>query len=199
MRNVSAQTVSAYSSEHQPVNSQETLEERETDRLKFKYSAFRQNCEKLWTSLALSILKPIEHNKTELLSKMFFMLEFEKDGSRTLRFSTNRKNPILDANGVVGYYRVVTERHKSIFPTGVAKRSWCAGPIVDHTLHSLRRFSFFYFQVVAKKADGAQAEIVERFSRQAADEFTLVLVEKSAEFSCVASQKLDHFAPADQK
>ena len=69
-------------------------------------------------------------------------------------------------------------------------RAWCAGPIADDTSHSLRNFSFFYFQVLAKRAHGAQAKTVERFARQAADECTLVLVEKSAEFSYVVFHKL---------
>ena len=60
------------------------------------------------------------------------------------------------------------------------------GPIADDTSQSFRSFSFFYFQVVTKRADGAQAKIVKRFARQSADKCTLVLVEKSAKFSCVA-------------
>ena len=68
-------------------------------------------------------------------------------------------------------------------------RASCAGSIADDTSHSLGSVSFFYFQIVAKRADGAQAECVELFARQATDKCTLVLVEKSAEFSCVALQK----------
>ena len=88
------------------------------------YCAFQQKCEKLWTSLALSILRRIEHNKTELVPKKLLMLKFQKDHSRTFCSSTNRKKSNVGANGVVGY---VTERHKSIFLTDVAKAALGAG------------------------------------------------------------------------
>ena len=128
---------------------------------------------------------------------MFFILEFQKDHVKTLRFSTSRKNPILGAKWGCWLWNWTSQINVSHWCC--QGRAWCAGPIINHTSHSVWRFSLFYFQVVAKTADGAQAKIAERFARQATDECTHTLLEKSVEFSRVTPQKLMHIAPADRQ
>ena len=64
------------------------------------HSAFRQKCEKFWTIVTLSILSKSNTIKTELLPKRLLTLEYQKDRSRTLCFSTNWQNLFLKQMGL---------------------------------------------------------------------------------------------------
>ena len=82
---------------------------------------------------------------------MFFMLEFQKDQDTS--FLHKSKKPHSGgggggANRVVGW---VTERHKSIFPTGVAKAALGAG--ADRRPHIALTSAFFVLLLSSRGED----------------------------------------------
>ena len=120
---------------------------------------------------------------------MLFMLEFQKNHSRTLRFSTNRKNPILGANGVVGY---VTERQNRPFWLVLPRPRLVRG--VDRRRHIALTAEFFGLLLSSRGEEcrwssGKDCREVFTSGRRRVHARP-VLVEKSAEFSGVAFQKL---------
>ena len=155
-----------------------------------RYSAFRQKCEIKYFRIAQHCQVWGESNtvKTALLPKMLFIVEFQKDLSRKIRFSTNRNFTILGAKGFVGY---VTERQKSIFATGVAKATLGVrgrSPTTNHTHFGvIRSFSF------KKRENGARAKI----ARQAAGECTPVLPWCSPWNFCALSWKSSVVRPIE--
>ena len=63
----------------------------------------RQKCEKLWTSVALSILRRFEHNKNWAPIKDALHVGISKGPLQDTSFlHKSKKKPILGANGVVG-------------------------------------------------------------------------------------------------
>ena len=131
---------------------------------------------------------------------MLFLVEFQKDHSRTLRFSKNRKKPILGAcaNGVVGYTSLnVTNRS---FRLVLQRPSLVRG--ADHRRHIAFTSQFFVLllsnrgeesrwnsgKVCREVCTSSRQRVHARLSREVRGIFV----------RCVSEAKL-MFAPAERK
>ena len=127
----------------------------------YRYSAFMEECEKLWQAQPCQFCGKSSTAKTDLLPRCSLFWNFKRTIAGHFIPPQIEKETILEANGVVDFSERCYEGH-----------AWCAQSATQRTHFWV--FLFLYFHVMAEKENGARTKIVARYAHLAVEEYTLV-------------------------
>ena len=146
----------------------------------YRYTAFVENCEKLWQAQPCQFWGKSSTANTDLLPRCHLVLEFQTDHSRTLHSSTNWKRNHSGGEWCCWYFWAVLRR--------IRTRLVCA---VGHTSHSL--LSFFVLLLSRHGGErewGSDKDCRKVWTSGRRRVHACLSAEWFARFPCVAYQKL---------